>query len=91
MIRMDLFNDRYQKDNKNNLYLKTSSEIIKEAKESLMINSVMNARIVKTNRPFTPKNNQRIFFEEKRNGRPTSSIRFVIFNNLIIELSVKLQ
>lgn len=57
------------------LPLKTSSEIIKEAKESLPSHSVMNTKIVKTKRPFTPRNNQRILFEQRRSERPTSSVR----------------
>lgn len=65
-----------EKHNQNDSFqpLKSSCEIIKEAKASLTP-SIMNTRIVKTNRPFTPRNNQRILFEEKRNDRPTSSVR----------------
>lgn len=60
-----------------NLYLKTSSEIINEAKAALTLNAIMNTKIVKTNRPFTPKDGQRILFEQRRNERPTSSVRYL--------------
>jgi len=58
-------------------HYQTSSEIVMEAKEALASNrsTIMNTRIVKTNRPFTPKTNQRTLFEGIRSGRPTSSVR----------------
>ncbi|XP_065215268.1 armadillo repeat-containing protein 2 [Planococcus citri] len=58
------------------LRLKTSAEIINEAKAAISLNSIMNTKIVKTNRPFTPKDSQRILFEQRKKERPSSSVSF---------------
>lgn len=59
-------------------YGQTPSEIIREARASVMSPPTTGIKPVLTSRPFTPKDRERVLFGNvKRLSRPPSSFRYI--------------